>query len=165
MKFSEALLVPFRYLGRPPVLETPMSTIPLPSSRFTTPLVIASFFACVGGFVYCYVDHSPMWDMRGQSRGQTARSWVARGDLSHQVIMEGIVISTILSMGGLSLVAIFTAMTRKKKDRTGLIYSLIYRFGFTLPIWAFLAFEVFRAKIPSYRFLFLPSRNDAYFSD
>jgi hypothetical protein len=65
-----------------------MSTIRLPSTLFTVPLVIVSFGAIVGGAVYCDLSHPP-W--RASVVDQTGDLWISQNRLRGQVKIETIV--------------------------------------------------------------------------
>jgi hypothetical protein len=164
MPLSDFFLLPFRVLV-PPLLETPLSTIPLPSTRWSVPLLLASFFAIVGGFVYCVVDERFMWNTSVDRNGVTSRTWIIRDSLSDQTYLEGIVIAGIFAFGGLSMIAVFSALSASKRARAGLMYPYVYRFAFTFPIWLVLAFEVVRLKLPFYTFSFRANQDPMDFTE
>ncbi|OHT15147.1 hypothetical protein TRFO_42679 [Tritrichomonas foetus] len=144
--FSRFLMLPFKILN-PPILETPLSTFPLPKPIFTMTLVFLSFFGIIGGFVYCYINHSPFMATSYDEKGRTHVKFYEDG-FSSQTITEGILVSCIYCMGGFSAICAFLALTHENKK--ALSYKMLYRFGCTLPIWMVAAFEVFHMKATYY---------------
>jgi len=141
-----ALMLPFRVM-RPPVLETPITTIRMPSTNVTVPLLILSFFVIIGGVVFCAVTRAPIMSLHRNDQGRVVASWMSKNDVSHQCVAEGIVFAAVVTLGALSAIAAAVVM---REQRTGLAFAYLERFAFTLPIWVLLCFEVFVMKMPSY---------------
>ena len=152
---TELLLLPFRVL-RPPVLETPFTTIPLPPLKVTGPILFLSCLVITSGAVFCFVTNAPLFAHTWDRFGQPSMTWVARNDPSHQCILEGAVFAVTVVLGGLSGVAAFATVTAKRKWKRTLAYAYALRLAYTFPVWALLMFEVFTAKIPSYTLSFKP---------
>lgn len=150
MKFSQIMMLPFRIL-RPPLLDTPFATSKLASPILTVPIAFLSFGVIVGGAVACYVGHSPFYSRRWDRQNHEIQRWIYEDSLSSQCIAEGIVVSTIFVLGGLSGIAAFSSMTN---DREGIIPAYIERFACTLPVWVILALEVFTVKVGGYSLAF-----------
>lgn len=142
-------MLPFN-LFKPPVLNTPFTTIPLPSTKLTVPIVLTSFGVILSGIVFCYVNKARYWGQTWSPDGKVVKSWLERNSLSNQCWMEGFVVAVVSVMGGISAIAAYYAMSTPKKQRKGVLYGYIEAFGHTIPIWALLLFEVCSAKIPSY---------------
>jgi hypothetical protein len=153
MGLSDFFLLPFRIL-LPSILETPMSTIRLPSTLLTMLLVIVSFSAIVGGAVYCYVRHPPWTESVVDRTGAKQNVWICQNRLGELVQIEAVIVGIVFGLAGLSLIAAFSALTAR--NRTGFIYAYVYRFGFTFPVWAIITFIIFKMKLRSWDLYFMP---------
>jgi hypothetical protein len=152
---SAVFMLPFRFL-LPPILETPLSAIGLPSTKFTVLLLILSFGTIVGGAVYCYVTR-PGWMWTAvDARNRTQVLWLSAG-ISDQVGAEACVVGAIFALGGLSMIAAFYVLAAG--SRRGLVHAYIYRFAFTFPVWAVMSFFVFKMKVTSWGLSFVPDRH------
>lgn len=150
MGFSELLLYPFKKHFKAPILVTPVSTIKLPPTGVTVTLVFLSFFVIVGGFIYCFVNGIPMVGYRRDQHGNPVPSWIDPNGLSSQFLAEGMVASMIFSLGALSIMCAFYVMNKSKKEKEGEFDKYLRGFGYTAPLWTFLAFQLFHIKIPNY---------------
>ena len=148
MPLSEILLIPFKKYFKPPVVETPFSTIKMPSIYITVSLVFLSFFVIVGGFIFCYVNDMPLFGYARNQNGQIYQTWIDTHGIGSQLLAEGMLCSLTYSLGAASLIAAFYAMTHEK-EKSDFVKFVGY-FGCSTPIWMFLAFQIFRMKIPSY---------------
>jgi hypothetical protein len=149
MGLSEFLLIPFRRAFRPPVLNTPFSTIKMPSVVLTLPICGISFFIITSGFVYCFVTGMPMV---GYSRDESQRivaSWISPNGLSSQFLAEGIIAAMTFTLGAASLIVAFYEVMKPEKDKSEFDRFLTY-FAYSAPFWQFAALQVFRMKIPAY---------------
>jgi hypothetical protein len=149
MGLSEFLLIPFRRRFRPPVLETPFSTIKMPSVALTVPLCGLSFFIITSGFIYCFVTGMPMVGYTRDEQQRIVAAWISPNGLSHQYLAEGIVVAFTFTLGAAALIVSFYELTKPEKDKTELDHFLTM-FGYTAPLWEFFALHIFRMKIPSY---------------
>ncbi|KAH0794324.1 oligosaccharyltransferase complex subunit OSTC-like [Histomonas meleagridis] len=151
MPLSETLLIPFKKFFKAPVVETPISTIKMPSTAVTTTLVFISFFVIVGGFIFCYVNNMPLFGYARNQNGQIYQTWIdTQGGLSSQLLAEGILCSFVYTLGAASVIAAFYAMSHEHDKDKGEFVKFMGLFGCSTPIWMFLAFQLFRMKIPSY---------------
>ena len=149
MTISEKLLLPFQKFFKPPTINTPFSTIKMPSTIITVSLVFASYFVIVGGFIFCYVNGMPMTGYSRNEKGQIIHTWFSQGGLSNQYLGEGIICSIIFSLGAASMIAGYYAICHQQ-DKDNEIVKIAEFFGCTTLIWAFIGFKLFNMKIPSY---------------
>jgi hypothetical protein len=149
MGLSEFLLIPFRRGFRPPALDTPFSTIKMPSVILTLPICVISFFIITSGFVFCFVTGMPMVSYTRDEHQNVVSSWISPHGLSHQFLAEGIVAALTFTLGAASLIAAFYELTKPEKDKTD-FDDFLKMFGFTAPFWQICALQVFRMKLPSY---------------
>jgi hypothetical protein len=149
MGIVDSLLAPFRKWFCPPVLNTPMSTIPIPPPLPLMILVCASFCVISGGCVYCIVRDIPMTGYTRTRDGKNAVSWIDMHGISSQFMSEGIVIGMLFCSAG---VAFMCALCALKKDVAETpLDEFVKGFGYTAPLWCFLAYYVFNLKVPSFR--------------
>jgi hypothetical protein len=146
--FSRCLMLPFRVMT-PPILDTPLSTVPIPPTLLTIPIVLISFGAMVGGSVYCWVNHVEWYFTSQTHEGKTVKSWMASGGHSIQSVAEAWIVGGVFGLGGLSLIAAYYALVAQKK--TGVVYAYVYRYAMTFPVWAILAYEVYKLKLPGWK--------------
>lgn len=147
MGIPELLLKPFKKWFKPPVLETPFSTIELPRVSICMTIIFASFFFIYGGFVFCQVRGMPLSGyIRGRD-GKPVLSWIESG-LNSQFLAEGIISSIIVSCGALSLIAAVYLL--QKDEPFNEIDGALEKFAFTAPIWCFSSYIMFNQKIPSF---------------
>jgi hypothetical protein len=144
-------MIPFRIMS-PPILDTPLSTISIPPTYLTIPILLLSFGAMIGGLVYCWV-HKIGWE------------WVpvVADNLSDQSLTEALIVGGIFGFGGLSLVAAYIVLTAEKKS--GLLYRYAYLYGMTFPGWAILSYEIFKMKLSSWNLKFLVSEQKIPFRE
>lgn len=142
-------MLPFRAF-KPPILNTPFSTIPLPPTKVTIPLILASFGIILSGIVFCYVKKAKHWAQAWGPNGKIVKTWLEKNTLSNQCWIEGFVVAVISVMGGISALAAYYVMSTPKKERKGVLFGYIEAFSYTIPVWALLLYEVCAAKIPSY---------------
>jgi hypothetical protein len=136
---SRALMLPFRVLN-PPVVETPFSTVGIPPTYLTVPVLLLSIGTMIGGFVYCRVNDVG-WDC------YLPGHLICPGQ-GTQGLKEAVIVGAIVALGGLSLVAAYHAVTAEK--RAGLVHAYVYRYAMTFPVWALLSYEVVKTKLPQW---------------
>ena len=148
MTITEKLLYPYKKWFNPPKLDTPFSTIELPSIKVSMIIVFFSFIVISGGLVFCWVQGIPLIGyIRGQD-GQPVFSWVDNSGLSSQFLAEGILASLVYSLGSLSLMAAYYVFTNPNKN--DIFFNLVNAFAHTAPIWGLFSLMLFRTKIGSY---------------
>ena len=145
---ADLLLLPFTRWVRAPVIETPISTIQMPSTYISVPICVLSFFVITSGTIYCFVNNMPMSGYYRDDRGRIRSTWMSEG-LSNQYLAEGLVAALTLSAGACALIAAYQVMGKEDEELTGVEMSIKW-FGVSAPLWAFFTFHVFRMKIPSY---------------
>lgn len=152
---SDFLLLPFKRWFRPPILETPLSTIEIPKTYITVPLCLFSFFVIASGTVYCFVNKMPMTGYIRDDRGRIIPTWIDRHGISNQYLAEGLIAALAYSIGACSLIAAYQVLGKSDEEMTGVEVAL-KMFGMSAPVWAMCAFWIFHEKIPSYFPMFSP---------
>jgi hypothetical protein len=153
--FSRFLMLPFRIIS-PPILDTPLSTISIPSTFLTVPILLLSFGATIGGFVYCWVKKSSWERIIYNEKGQSTSFLLVPHHLHDQSLTEAFIVGGIFGLGGLSLVAAYVVLKAEKK--TGLFYGFTYLYGMTFPVWAILSYEIFKMKFSNWDLEFFPRK-------
>jgi hypothetical protein len=149
MGLANLFIRPFEKYFRPPILDTPISTIRLPAPGLTVTVCVVSFFIITSGFVFCFVNGMPMTGYYRDENGHPTMTWIAKNGLSSQYLAEGLIASGTYSLGALSLIAAFYEMNKNAAEMTE-IDRFFVGFAYTAPIWAYAGFNVFHMKIPSY---------------
>jgi hypothetical protein len=144
---SDILLAPFLNIFCPPLIETPFSTLSVPTVHLTLPACLISFFLIVSGVVYCSVTEAPWIGYIPTENDEPSISWIAVGDVETQFLTEGLVAGIFLSFGALSLIALFYEASKvdlRKRSR------VLRSCGMSAPFWIFATFVIFRLKVPAY---------------
>lgn len=150
MGLKNLLLKPFRSSFKAPTINTPMSTIELPSVKFCMALISISFIFIAGGIVYCWVQGSPMMGyIRRREDGKITLSWYDNNGLGSQFGGEGIIASSTYTLGALSLLAAVYVM-KNGHTEDDLTDTVLYFFALSAPVWPILSLMVFQTKIPGY---------------
>ena len=148
MTISETLLKPYKRWFHPPKLDTPFSTIQMPSIKFCMVIIFISFIVISGGLVFCWVQGIPLVGYVRGNDGQPVFSWVDNSGLSSQFLAEGFLASLVYSLGSLSLMAAYYVFTNKDKD--DVFIKALTAFSYTSPFWGIFSLMLFRTKISSY---------------
>jgi len=148
MTIKETLLKPFSRWFKAPSLDTPFSTIPIPSPKMSMVIVFTSFFIIVGGFVFCTVRNMPMFGAVRGNDGRPVLSWIDLGGLNSQFLAEGIIASMTFTCAAASLITAYTFLDKQRKPTQ--FDSLLRSFAMSSPIWCLLSYMIFHAKISSF---------------
>ena len=148
MTLKNLLLKPYLKWFKPPTLDTPFSTIKLPSPFVSMGIIFSSFFIIVGGFVFCTVRNMPLFGAVRGNDGRPILSWIDLGGLNSQFLAEGIISSFTFTAAALSLISAYYLLDKNYKPNE---YTGILRFlAMSSPLWCFFSYVIFHAKISSF---------------
>ena len=148
------LLAPFRRWFKPPVLETPLSTIPVPPISVLMVLIFASFSVITSGFIFCLVRGMPMTGYIRTKDGGYRISWIDLNSLSNQFLAEGIVAAFMFSLDAASLISVCYIMSKDEDEQLSDWEAIVKKFAYTSPIWTFLSYKIFSAKFRAFSIRF-----------
>lgn len=153
---SSKLLIPFRRWFRAPVVDTPFSTISVPSVWIVMSIIFISFSVITSGFVFCVVRGMPVsGPIRGKD-GKPVLSWIdVGGGISNQFLGEGIIAAIVFSLSASSFIASYYILTREPtKGKPEEVNQYLRKFAFTSPLWCFLSYHIFTWKLGSFSIKF-----------
>ena len=138
---------PFENFFQAPELETPLSTIKMPSTWVSMPLMLLSFFVISSGIVFCYVNGMPLTGYYRGPDGNPVWTWIDENGLSSQYIGEGLLASMIYTGGACAFIAAFKVLEKRKSGGAAWVWKVL---AYSIPVWILASFQMFHRKIPSY---------------
>jgi hypothetical protein len=141
----EFLLAPFRRWLKPPVLDTPISTIAVPRPLLLMVIIFISFFVITGGFVFCWVRGVPFSGYVRTRDGRSALSWM-EGSGSSQFLAEGVVAGLFFSASAASFICAFYVLGKPPGEPLTDLEATLRKFAFTAPLWCIVSCYLFKIK-------------------
>jgi membrane-associated protease RseP (regulator of RpoE activity) len=156
MGLTTALLSPFRRFFRAPVLETPFSTIKIPPVQFLMFATFLSFVVITSGTVFCLVRGIGMTGYARGSDGKVFMSWIDMSGVTSQFGTEGLVAAMLFSASAASFISAIKVLRKPEREELTDWDGIQRKFAFSCPVWCYLSYLVFTAKVGSFRPKFLP---------
>ena len=154
----DILLTPFKRWFRAPVIETPFSTVPVPSTPILMSVIFFSFGVITSGFVFCVVRQMSMTGYIRGANGRPVVSWIDLTSLSNQFMAEGMVAAIMFSLAAASLIGAFYILSKDENEKLTDVESFIKNFSYTAPLWCLLSYEIFHMKFRAFTPSFFPRR-------